>query len=374
MEDEANLGSSAVLYSRQYEEERIELLDAVHEVLSSGVYILGRQVKAFEHAFAQYCGVPYGVGVDNGTNALVLALRALGVGPGHEVVTVANTAAPTIVAIAAVGARPKFVDVRPDYLMDTDQLDGVITDRTACIAPVHLYGQCANMSVVNRIARRHGLRVIEDCAQAHGATQGGRAAGSMSDASAFSFFPSKPLGGPGDGGIVLTADEHIQHSLRRLRFYGMGERYFVEESPGYNARLDEVQAAVLLLRLRHLDAYNIRRRYLADRYKQQLAGTGLLLPEVAEGNSHVFHQFVVRHPARDVLIVRAAERGVTLAVWYRWPVHLMSGFDFVEYPVGSLPVTEQLAGEILSLPLQPWLRDDEQDRICQVLTDCLVEM
>lgn len=359
-------------YLEEYAEEREELLAAVDSVFSSGQLVMGRSVAGFEAAFAERHGVAHCVSVDNGTNALVLALRALGVGPGDEVVTVSNTAAPTVIAIDQVGAVPVFVDIDPrTYLMDVSQLRQVVGPRTRCIVPVHLYGQCVDMGAVRAVAEEHGLSVLEDCAQAHGATHQGQVAGSLGDVAGFSFYPTKVLGAYGDAGAVITARDDLAESLRRLRYYGMAETYYVVETPGHNSRLDEVQAEILRRKLTRLDQYIKGRRTIADGYAQGFAGTGLVLPEVAPGNDHVYYLYVVRHPERDRIISQAAEHGVNLNVSYRWPVHTMAGFEKLGYGAGSLPVTEAVADEIFSLPMFPSLSPDDQQRVVDVVTSLL---
>lgn len=362
-------------YLREYENERNEILDAVDTVFSSGRLILGESVQKFEQEFAGYIGAGYCVGVDNGTNAIVLALRALGVGPGDEVITVANTAAPTVVAIDAVGAVPVFVDVdERTYLIDTSQVEAAITERTRCLLPVHLYGQCADTTALRAIADRHGLVLVEDCAQAHGATRSGRRAGSTGDAAAFSFYPTKVLGAYGDGGATVTSAKEVDAKLRRLRYYGMENRYHVVATPGYNSRLDEVQAEILRRKLTRIEQYIGARRAIADRYADALGGTELVLPDTAPGNDHVYYLYVVRHPRRDAILDALLERGFSLSVSYRWPVHLQSGFAHLGYQRGALPDTEALADEIFSLPMYPSLRADEQDRFIAALTGVLAAL
>ncbi|MGC5033513.1 DegT/DnrJ/EryC1/StrS family aminotransferase [Micromonospora sp. DT229] len=359
-------------YLQEYAEERDDILDAVEQVFRSGRLIFGESGQGFERAFAAYHGVPHCIGVDNGTNAIKLALQALGVGPGDEVITVSNTAAPTVVAIDARGARPVFVDVRDsDYLMDTDQVAAAITSRTRCLLPVHLYGQCVAMDPLLELAERHGLVVLEDCAQSHGARHHGRIAGTMGDAAAFSFYPTKVLGAYGDGGAMLTADDIVQHRMRRLRYYGMQERYYVVETPGHNSRLDEVQAEILRRKLCRLDDYIAARRAVAQRYAEGLADTELGLPTLGPGNDHVYYLYVVRHPRRDEILAALESYGISLNVSYRWPVHTMSGFAHLGYRPGSLPVTERLADEIFSLPMYPSLPRETQDRVINALRDVL---
>ncbi|MDR8411793.1 DegT/DnrJ/EryC1/StrS family aminotransferase [Nonomuraea sp. 3-1Str] len=360
-------------YLQEYHEERADILDAVETVFESGQLVLGKSVEAFEREFAAYHGLPHCVGVDNGTNAIVLGLQALGIGPGDEVVTVSNTAAPTVVAIDAVGATPVFVDVRAeDYLMDTRQLEAAITSRTRCLLPVHLYGQCVEMRPVLELAERHGLRVLEDCAQAHGARHHGAPAGTMGHAAAFSFYPTKVLGAYGDGGATVTRDPEVDANLRRLRYYGMEQQYYVVRTPGHNSRLDEVQAEILRRKLRRLDAYIAGRREVARRYEEGLGGIPeLALPSLAEGNDHVHYVYVVRHPERDRIIEALGAYDIHLNVSYRWPVHTMTGFAHLGYGEGSLPVTERLAGEIFSLPMYPSLPAETQDKVISALRSVL---
>jgi aminotransferase EvaB len=362
-------------YLLEYEAEREELLAAVDSVFRAGQLVLGPSVRGFEEEFAAYHGVPHAVGVDNGTNALVLGLQALGVGPGDEVVTVSNTAAPTVLAIDAVGATPVFVDVREDdFLMDTDQVAGVLTDRTRCLLPVHLYGQCVDMAPLLDVAARHDLRVLEDCAQAHGARQHGRIAGSFGDAAAFSFYPTKVLGAYGDGGATITSSADTDAALRRLRYYGMEKTYYVVSTPGHNSRLDEVQAEILRRKLRRLDDYVAGRQAVAARYVEGLADTDLVLPSAVPGNTHVHYVYVVRHPERDRILEALRLEGIELNISYPWPVHTMTGFAHLGYREGSLPVTERLAGEIFSLPMYPSLPVGTQERVIGVLRDVLAKL
>ncbi|KUF12918.1 DegT/DnrJ/EryC1/StrS family aminotransferase [Streptomyces silvensis] len=362
-------------YLAEYDAERADVLDAVDTVFRSGRLILGPCVEAFERAFADRHGVPHCVGVDNGTNALVLGLRALGVGDGDEVVTVANTAAPTVVAIDAVGATPVFVDVHPEtYLMDVERIPDVVTERTKCLLPVHLYGQCVDMTALTAHAATFGLAVLEDCAQAHGARRHGRPAGTMGDAAAFSFYPTKVLGAYGDAGAVLTSSATLDAALRRLRYYGMEDRYYVEATPGHNSRLDEVQAEILRRKLTRLDDYLAARRAIAARYAEGLAGTGLVLPSLAPGNDHVYYLYVVRHPERDTIIAEMARRDIALNVSYRWPVHTMKGFARLGHRTGDLPVTERAADEIFSLPMYPSLTKAEQDLVVEALREVLAAL
>jgi aminotransferase EvaB len=363
-------------YLPEYAKEKDDILDAVLKVFGSGQLVLGESVRSFEAEFAAYHGLSYGTGVDNGTDALTIGLEALGVGPGDEVITVSNTAAPTVVAIVGAGATPVFVDVRAeDFLMDVDQVAAAITARTKAIVPVHLYGQCVDMAPLVSLAEKHGLKILEDCAQAHGARQHGRIAGTMGHAAAFSFYPTKVLGAYGDGGAVLTSDEEVERNLKQLRYYGMEKVYYVVRSPGHNSRLDEVQAEILRRKLGRLDDYIAGRNAVARRYEERLgdlAGPGgLQLPATNPGNTHVFYVYVVRHPRRDHLIEALKGHDIALNISYPWPVHTMSGFADLGYPPGSLPFTEELAGEIFSLPMYPSLPEAVQDRVIEALRSVL---
>ena len=360
-------------YLAEFEEEKDEVFAGIEKVLRSGNLILGESVRSFEAAFAEYCQVRFGVGVDNGTDGLFLALKALGIGAGDEVITVSNTAVPTVAAIVAAGATPVFVDIEPDtYLMSVNDLAAAVTQKTKAIMPVHLFGQCVDMNVVNAVASAHGLKVVEDCCQCHGAEFEGRKAGSMSDLSVFSFYPTKPLGGFGDGGMVLTSNEELYNKLRRLRFYGMDRTYYAEEN-GYNSRLDELHAEILLRKLKRLDVNNGRRRKLAERYNQLLGQTSLKLPVEAPRNRHVYYLYVVAHPERDRIMQELAAMDIRLNISYPWPIHLMRGYRDLGYTEGDLPVTEAAAKTIFSLPMYPRLSEVDQDTVCSSLRQMLSE-
>ncbi|MFD3936195.1 DegT/DnrJ/EryC1/StrS family aminotransferase [Streptomyces sp. NPDC058611] len=367
-------------YLPEYEKEKSDILGAVEKVFASGQLVLGQSLKDFEEEFAAYHGVGHATGVDNGTNALKLALEALGVGPGDEVITVSNTAAPTVLAITSAGATPVFVDIREkDFLIDTDQVEAAITPRTKALLPVHLYGQCVDMEPLLQIAAKHGLKVLEDCAQSHGARHHDSLAGTMGDAAAFSFYPTKVLGAYGDGGAVITSDEEVDRSMRQLRYYGMDKVYYVVRTPGHNSRLDEVQAEILRTKLRRLDEYVVGRTAVARRYEEALgdlvAPGGLQLPTTNEGNTHVYYVYVVRHPKRDEIIERLkAEYDISLNISYPWPCHTMTGFEYLGYEKGSLPVTEKLADEIFSLPMYPSLPESVQERTISALREVLASL
>ncbi len=358
-------------YQKEYEQEKDEILEAINNVLNSGSLILGEHVTGFEKVFARYCGVSYGVGVNSGTDALFLALKALDVGNGDEVITVSNTAVPTVSAIVSAGAIPKFVDIDPfTYLMDTNKIENVITNKTKCLLPVHLFGQCVNMDAVNSIARKHGLKVLEDCAQSHGAVFNGKKAGSMSDSAAFSFYPTKILGGYGDGGMVITNDEKTRDKLKRLRFYGMEKTYYSIEH-GYNSRLDELHAAILLKKFAHLDEYIENRIKIAGIYHKNLSDTDLVVPTEDSMCSHVYYLYICRHPKRDLIISELSRRNIHVNISYPWPIHIMEGYGFLGYGEGDLPHTEAAAREIFSLPMYPSLLESELHQVIDALKDIL---
>ena len=354
-------------YEREYDALRDEILGAIDEAFGSGQLILGHCVRTFESSFARWTGVAHGVGVGNGTDALALALRAVGVGPGDEVITVAFTALPTVTAIAQTGARPVFVDVDDEGLMDPACVERAITDRTRAIVPVHLYGQCADAPRIGRIAEERGIAMIEDCAQSAGARIDDRPAGTFGAAAAHSFYPTKILGAYGDGGLVATSDSQLAERVRRLRVYdatpGVGAA-----GVGVNSRLDEVQAAVLSVKLAYVDGWIERRRAIARGYAARLAGTGLQLPIELERRRHVWHLYVIRHPDRDAIARELRHRGVGTGVHYPIPVHEMPAFRGLATAEG-LPVTERLARTVLSLPMHPWLAESELDTIAARLRE-----
>lgn len=351
-------------YLDEYERDKAAILGMVDSVFSSGRLILGSQVEEFEKVFSSYCSVHYGVGVNSGTDALFLALKALGIHTGDEVITVANTAVPTVAAIRAAGAHPVFADLEEDsFLIDANKIEAVLTERTKCILPVHLYGQPADMDPILKIAEAHSLKVIEDCAQAAGATYHNKKVGSMGDIGAFSFYPTKILGGYGDGGMAITeAQEHYQ-KLKRLRYYGMEREYYAEEE-GYNSRLDEVQAALLSLKLKTLDESVKKRRKLAGIYSRELVSVGdIIIPRVMERREHQFYAYTIKTRYRDELQLFLKKDDIETKVNYPVPIHLMRGYSFLDYQEGDLPVTERLAGQILSLPLYPELSFPDVERV-----------
>jgi dTDP-4-amino-4,6-dideoxygalactose transaminase len=348
--------------SAQYATIKEELDAAIHRVLDSGWFVLGEEVAAFEREFAAYCGTEYAIGVGNGTDALMLALRALGIGLGDEVITVPMTAAFGAFAITLNGATPIFVDIDAATAnMDTTRLEAAITPRTKAIMPVHLYGQAADLAPILSIAERHGIPVVEDAAQAHGAIYDGKRVGSIGVIAGFSFYPSKNLGAAGDGGMVTTNDPALAEQIRMLRNGGQQGRYN-HVIQGVNSRLDEMQAAVLRVKLAHLDAWNAARRRHAARYDELLAGSAVELPELrpdAPPESHVWHLYAVRHARRDALAAHLKARGIGTGVHYPAALHLQPAFASLGLGPGAFPVAERQAREELSLPMYPEMTDDD---------------
>jgi dTDP-4-amino-4,6-dideoxygalactose transaminase len=348
-----------------------EFREALERVLASGWFIQGRELEAFEAEFAAYCGAKHCVGVGNGLDALHLVLRALGIGPGDEVIVPSNTFIATWLAVTYCGAKP--VPVEPDprtFNLDPDRVEAAITPRTRAIVPVHLYGLPADMDAIVAIAARHGLRVIEDAAQAHGARQRGRRTGALGDAAAFSFYPGKNLGALGDGGAITTDDAELARAVRALSSYGSHEKYR-HVVKGFNSRLDELQAAFLRVKLRRLDADNERRRAIADRYRERVAGAKLLLPQCPPGLEHVWHLFVVRSQRRDALQRALLERGVQTLIHYPVAPHLQGAYLDLGAGAGSYPLSEQLHREVLSLPIGPTMSDDDVDAVARAVEDSL---
>lgn len=360
-------------YRREYEDLGESILAAVDRVFKSGQLILGQEGAAFEDAMARDVGVAGGVGVNSGTDAICIALRAAGIGPGDEVITVPNTAVPTVAAIRILGAHPVFVDVGDDFLMNVAQVESSVRARTKAIVPVHLFGQCVDLDPLLDLARRHGIKVIEDCAQSQGALYKGKPCGGFGDASTFSFYPTKILGAYGDGGMILSSDHALVNLARSLRFYGMEQTYYAERD-GYNSRLDEVQAAILSLKLTRVKAWIARRREIAARYRTGLKDTVLKLPEERDYGRHVYHLFVVETPedgVRDPLLEKIEAQGLRCGVQYRWPIHLMRAYSDLGYKKGQFPVSERKAERIFSLPIYPYLRDEEVDQVIEVVKAAL---
>jgi dTDP-4-amino-4,6-dideoxygalactose transaminase len=348
-------------YRREYAALRAEIDAAMRRVLDSGRLILGPEVEAFEQEWAAFCGSRHAVGVNSGTDALILALRATGIGQDDGVLTVANAGAPPVAAIRAVGARPQFLDVDPDtLLLDTARLANADPGGCKAIVVVHLYGQPASMEPILDYARRHDMAVIEDCAQAHGATLAGRHVGSFGDVGCFSFYPTKNIGAYGDGGMVVTNNDAVATRVREQRMYGFrGDRHAHVE--GLNSRLDELQAAILRVKLAAYPAMLEERRRRAARYRELLAETPVETLAVRPGAGHAFHLLVVRSPDRAQTIARLRGRGVGFGIHYPDPCHRMEAYRFLGYDEGSLPVTERACGEVLSLPLYAGIDEESID-------------
>lgn len=350
-----------------YQELKPQLDAAVARVLEGGWYILGRELAAFEQEFAAYIGVKHCIGVANGLDALHLSLRAAGIGPGDEVIVPSNTYIATWLAVSQTGATP--VPVEPDertYNLDPERVEAAITARTKAVCPVHLYGQPADMDAINDVARRHGLFVLEDAAQAQGARDKGRRVGSLGHAAGWSFYPGKNLGAFGDAGAITTNDDDLADKLRTLRNYGSRQKY-VNEVQGYNSRLDDLQAAVLRVKLRALDEWNERRREHAAFYLQALQETSLVLPFVRPDTEPVWHLFVVRSPERDALRAALEARGVQTLIHYPIPPHLQSAYQDLGLRRGALPISERLHDEVLSLPMGPHLSTAQAARVAEVV-------
>jgi dTDP-4-amino-4,6-dideoxygalactose transaminase len=340
------------------------ILAAVDRVLRSGRYILGHEVEAFEREWADYLGVQHCIGVANGTDALALALKAVGIQAGDEVVTVSHTAVATVASIESIGAIPVFVDIDPlSRCMDPALLETVLTPHVRAFVPVHIYGQPADMGRILAVARRHHLSVIEDCAQAHGAEITGSKVGTFGDAAAFSFYPTKNLGAVGDAGAVVCSDTAIAERVRSLRQYGWRQRY-ISDMAGTNSRLDEVQAAILRVKLPHLAQRNRVRRAIAERYCKAITATGLVGPSSLPETVHAMHLFVVESMARDQLAEFLWEEGITTARHYPMPVHRQPAYVGRLRGRDRLPVTEKLYERLLTLPCHPELTDEQIERIC----------
>lgn len=350
-----------------------EFLAAVEQVIRSGQFILGPQVALFEKEVASYLGVRNAIGCNSGTDALIIALRALGIGPGDEVITSPFTFFATAEAVSLVGATPVFADIHPDsYCLSVEEVEAAVTDRTRAVIPVHLFGNAVDMNALRDLARRKSLAVIEDTAQAMGSELGGRKLGGFGDLSAFSFFPSKNLGAFGDAGLIATDDESLATKCRMLRIHGAGSNRYHNEILGYNSRLDEIQAAVLRIKLKYLDESNEGRRRVALRYRELLTGLpGITLPEPGDGVKHVFHQYTIRVPAsrRDALHAALSEKGIGSMIYYPVPLHHLPVYR--EQNHRPLPVSEQAAKQVISLPIWPTISAEAQLEVASVVGSIL---
>jgi dTDP-4-amino-4,6-dideoxygalactose transaminase len=344
-----------------------ELDAAISNVLHGGDFILGQEVSLFEKEFSHYCQTAFGAGVASGTDALTLALRACEIGPGHEVITSVHTAVATIAAIELTGARPVLVDIQADgFTIDTAKITTSITRRTRAIIPVHIYGAPAELAPILDIAGQHGLYVIEDCAQAHGALYHDKRVGAWGHLAAFSFYPTKNLGAFGDAGMVLTSDQGMFEKLTRLRQYGWQQRY-VSDTKGINSRLDNLQAAILRVKLPYLDKWNDRRIQIARSYDECLSTCDVHTPATPPHSTHVYHQYVIRSKQRGLLQAHLMEQGIQTGIHYPVPIHLQPAYRDLGYVQGEFPNAEAASREILSLPIYPELTDVEMQQVCTAI-------
>ncbi len=353
----------------QYATIQEEIDAAIRRVIDKTAFIMGPEVRNFEEAFAAYCEAKHAIGVGSGTAALFLALQACGIGPGDEVITTPFTFMATAEAISQVGARPVFVDIdRDTYNIDPEQIEAAITPRTKAIMPVHLYGQPAEMDEINAIARAHGLWVIEDAAQAHGARYKGRRVGSLGDIACFSFYPSKNLGAYGDGGAVVTNHDDLAARVRLLRDHGRSSKY-VHQELGWGLRLDALQAAILGAKLPHLDEWNAARRERARRYAEWLADTEIITPAAAPHVEHVYHCYVIRTPRRDEVHDALRARGIGVGIHYPIPLHRQPAYESLGYAKGAFPISERYSEEVLSLPMYAELTEAQQQEIVSAIRE-----
>lgn len=355
--------------TRQYKDIKNEIDSAIQDTLNKGWFVLGKKVEKFEKEFASFCNAKFAVGVGSGTEALHLSLVACGIKEGDEVITVPNTAVPTVCAITFAGAKPVFIDIDPlSYNIDISSIKKKINKRTKAIIPVHLYGQAADMAPIIKIAKEYGLKIIEDACQAHGTLYHGKKVGSLGDLGCFSFYPSKNLGCYGDGGIVVTNNPKLAEKVWLLRNYGQKKRY-VHITKGFNSRLDEIQAAVLSVKFKYLNGWNKRRREIASTYDSKLKNSRVIIPSEMEYGRHVYHLYVIRTKNRDKLQEYLAGKGIQTNIHYPIPVHLQKAYEYLKTKKGSCPVAERYAKEILSIPLFPELTDKEINSVAAAILD-----
>ena len=353
----------------QYVPLKDEIFSGMEKVFDSMHLFLGENVQALEKDFARFCGAQFGIGVSDGTTALQIILRALGIGPGDEVITVSHTFIATAEAIVLAGATPVFVDINDDTcLMDINQVEEKITSRTKAILPVHLYGQTVDMDPLLQIASRHNLKVIEDACQAHGATYKSRRAGGLGDAAGFSFYYSKNLGAFGEGGFITTSDPEIARKVRMIRDHGSERRYY-HDMIGFNGRLDEIQAVVLRAKLPHLQEYNELRRQHAHLYNRLLIGLPVVTPVECPENQHIYHMYVIQAPKRDELQAWLKERGIGTGIHYPVPIHIQNAMMNLGGKKGDFPITEKIVDKIISLPLYPELTDEAIQTVVSSIHD-----
>jgi len=343
---------------REFKEIEGEISEAIHGVIDRGWFIQGDECRQFEADFSNYVGVRHGIGVNSGSDALYLAIRALGMGRGDEVITVSHTFVSTVDAIVRNGARAVFVDIRPDNCcIDADKIESKINERTKAILPVHIYGHPADMTRINELAEKHSLFVIEDSCQAHGARFLGKKVGGFGDVACFSFYPTKNLGAYGDAGMIVTDNEDLAGEIRKLSNYGQTSKYH-HDSIGINSRLDELQAAVLRVKLRRLDEWNRKRQSIANRYSNELERLDAVLPHATENAEHVFHQYAIRVKKRDLVRERLTAKGVQTIIHYPTPVHLQKAYSELGYSL-HLPITESVSESTISLPIFPQMTEHE---------------
>jgi dTDP-4-amino-4,6-dideoxygalactose transaminase len=353
---------------KQFNDIKDEVFDMLAEILESSKYILGPKVAEFEKKIADYHDVADAIGVASGTDALHLAIDALGIGEGDEVITTPFTFFATAEAIIYTGARPVFVDIEYETMnMDPDKIESKVTERTKAILPVHLFGHPADMEKIMAVAQKHSLKVIEDCAQSFGAECNGKKAGSFGSAGCFSFYPSKNLGAFGDGGMIAVNDQYIAAEIRKLRNHGSRGSYS-HESVGFNSRLDEIQAGVLLIKLKRIDEYNGKRRQKAVIYNELLSES-IVGPIEKPGMKHVYHQFTIRSSKRDKIKQRLQEQGISSVVYYPSPLHLQEAISFLKYEEGDFPVAEKVAAQVLSLPIYPELEESSIKHIADIINN-----
>lgn len=347
-----------------HEESKAEILKAFEDVYENNSFILGDKVKNFEDAYAKFNKTNYCIGVGNGLDALTISLRALGIGPGDEVIVPSNTFIATLLAVAVVGANPVLVEPRPDtYNIDPTRIEAAITSKTKAIMPVHLYGQACEMDQITALAKKHGLFIIEDNAQAQGAVFNEKLTGSFGDINGTSFYPGKNLGALGDAGAITTNDASLYEIARSYRNYGSHKKYF-NEVKGYNSRLDELQAAFLSVKLKRLNGWNKERNKIADQYTRSIKNSAVILPKIAEGATSVYHLYVIRTKKRDELQAYLAEKGIGTVIHYPVPPHLQLAFKELGFRKGDFPIAEEIAETCLSLPLYPGLTEEEINFIC----------
>ena len=345
-----------------------EFEEAAIRTLRSGWYIMGKELETFEQEFATYNGSKYALGVANGLDALVLACRAAGIGQGDEVLVQGNTYIATVMGITRNGAKPVFVEPDQYHQIDVTKLEEALTPKTKAVMVVHLYGHAADMKPVVEFCKKHNLKLIEDCAQSHGSKVEGKMTGTFGDVGCFSFYPSKNLGCFGDGGAIITDNEEIYNKIKMLRNYGSSKRYYFDEV-GLNSRLDEIQAALLSVRLSHLDELTNERYEIADYYLKNIKNDKIDLPKTREGAGNVYHQFVIRCKTRDDLIKYLDEKGVGTIIHYPVPPHLSACYKNLGYKKGDLPITEELADTVLSIPMYNGITKEEQDRVIEALNN-----